>query len=155
MDKNLVNKEIDEIKKEVQKLLDRLYKLEKQINDEHIPVLNDIVDFSNIIPNSNLVQDFQKYLVDIKKLKDGSIKDYLGELRKIRVKFYEFLGINIPYEIYEIGDLKIIHKLQHLFKNNGDFIQINIKSHYSLSAAINNYTSFLEYNCTDFVLDED
>ena len=155
MDKNIVIKEIDDVKIEIRKLMDRLDKLEKQINVELVESTNDTVDFSNVIPDPNLFLEFQKYLVKVKNLKEVSIKDYLGELRKIRVKFFEFLGINIPYEIYEIGDLKIIHQLQQLFKNNGDFIQTNIKSHYSLSAAINNYTSFLEYNCTDFILDED
>ena len=75
--------------------------------------------------------------------------------KKIRLKFLEFLEVNIPYEIYEISNLDYLHKLQIMFKENGDFIELNLKSHHSLSAALNNYISFLEYTTTDFTLDED
>lgn len=144
--------EIKNLKRILLELNSRIDTLEKEvtINDNKE---NEI--FSNIESNEKLLNGFINYLVNIKQLKDSTAKDYISELKKIRIKFKELMSIIIPYELYHIEDLHIINKLYELFKNNGDFIALNHKWHNSLSAAFNNYVSFLEHNRTAFVLDED
>ena len=153
MEKKDIIIELKELNKQLKAIENRIEFLINEINKEKTIESNPL--FSNIVKNEKNGVEFLNFLQNVKHLKEGSIKDYFGELRKIREKFLEFLNVSIPFEIYEIDDLSIIKKLITMFNNSGDFIQLNLKSHHSLSAAINNYEKFLEYHKTAFVLDED
>ena len=152
MEKSKILVELKSLKSEISKLNNIIDNLEKML--EHDGENNKFGTFE-IKPNDTMLNKFQNYLENVKKLKSGSIKDYSGELRKIKVKFLEFLDIDIPCEIYQIDNLDYLNKLLIKFKENRDFIELNKKAHNSLSAAFNNYIAFLEYNRTDFVIDEE
>lgn len=153
MERSKILLELESLKSEISKLNIRIDNLAKIV--EHDNEDNDEFRTYEIKPNETMLNKFQYYLENVKKLKSGSIKNYSGELRKIKVKFLEFLGIDIPYEIYQIDDLNYLNKLLIKFKESGEFIELNKKAHHSLSAAFNNYIAFLEYNRTDFVIDEE
>lgn len=157
MDKNRILNKLSDIKLMLDSIQNEILILEKELNSNNEnSIHNDKnINFDDIVPNYSLLSNFIEYLINIKHLKENSIRNYKGDLRNIKVKFKEFLSIDIPFEIYEIDDIKIISKLISLFKENKDFINLNLHLHHSLSAALNNYLSFLSYKSSDFIFDED
>ena len=156
MDKSKILNKLKDMELMLNSILNEISILEKELsNKNENNIHNDErINFNGIVPNYSLLSNFIDYLINIKHLKENSIRNYKGDLKNIKVKFKEFLNIEIPFEIYEIDDTKIISKLISLFKQNKDFINLNLHLHHSLSAALNNYLSFLLYKSSDFIFDE-
>lgn len=156
MDKSKILNKLKDMELMLNSILKEISILEKELsNNNENNIHNDgSINFNDIVPNYSLLSDFIDYLINIKHLKENSIRNYKGDLKNIKVKFKEFLNIEIPFEIYEIDDTKIISKLISLFKQNQDFINLNLRLHHSFSAALNNYLSFLLYKSSDFIFDE-
>ena len=87
-----------------------------------------------------LMTYYIKYLKNIRKVSDSTVKHYQDALRYISKYLVEKEKINQSlYEIQDIGTLEIIKTYLY---NDPDFVALNQRGHQMYSAGLNNYYKF-------------
>ena len=92
---NNIRKELDDIKKIIVELSKKIELLESLMNEEGESL------FSNVIKDEKVLEEFKKYLTNVKRLKAGSINDYCGELRKIKTKLTKWIKLKMKLNIIQ------------------------------------------------------
>ena len=134
-------KELEEklakLKQARKKLDEEISSLEKEIKEQKSKkILNLSVDKNN-------PKLFQYYLVEVKKLKAGTFRDYCGALKNMKEMLEDTYGLAFNCSFVEIDDPIAFHKLIAKFEDAADLVAENRRRHHDISAAYNNYYSFL------------
>jgi len=144
--------ELKKLKNDLLAIFQRMESLEKQLlsNEKE----ENIGDIANISLDISLKDKFVDYLYTIAKVQESSIVSYLKDLKRVRRMLLKYLNVDLPCEIFEIGDNNFLKKLTDVLFEKIEFIQYNKKHHYHYSAPLNNYLEFLSYNKNSFVFED-
>lgn len=144
--------ELNILRKDAESIIKRIDALEKELRENND---SSSIDSSlDINPDSSLKEKFIEYLYKVAKVQEFSVNAYLRDLKRIRKLFKQYLNIDLPCEVIEIGDLDLLKKLTSDLYENIDFQQYNKKNHYHYSAPLNNYLEFLAYNNNSFEFED-
>jgi 5-methylcytosine-specific restriction protein A len=101
------------------------------------------MDTQRIHPLANqatLKEYYAKYLKDVRKVSDSTVKHYFDALSSIS-RFLKEKGL-LKKDIYEVMDLKELSALREILYKDPDFINLNKPGHQMYSAGLNNYFRF-------------
>ncbi len=87
-----------------------------------------------------LMEYYARYLRDIKKLSETSVKHYIGANKYI--SRYLVKKNRIKASIYEIRDIDELEIIREYLYNEPDFIELDERGHRMYSAGFNNYYKF-------------
>lgn len=91
--------------------------------------------------SSNVLKEyFKRYLIDIRKLKESSVRHYLDALNNIshRLKYKDL----VKFDIYEINNLQRLLDVREILFSDQDFIELDKRGNRMYSSGINNYCKF-------------
>ena len=111
---------------------------------ERLFIIKENEKFLNIKTNVENESLFSFYLQNNKELLEHSIVDYFQSLRKMKDILFQHEKIRLNTEIYFIDDVVVMEQIIARFEGNAELKVINKDSHYSISAAYNNYYEFLK-----------
>lgn len=136
---------IKEIEKEINQLENQKTGLDEKISalKKQKALLENSEMFLNIKTNEKNKELFAYYLMENKELSDRTVHNYFNALQIVKDMFLNILNIFIPTELYFVDDSKAFTKILTIFQNCNDMVNENMKRHYDLSAALNNYNNFL------------
>lgn len=107
---------------------------------------------------------YEKYLSEVNKINEKTIKKYLRYLDKLEEFLGEYAYFCLSEPIYYITDKAILRQIKKIMASNRDIIDINKKHHNTYTASFNNYYRFIterydpsegeEEIDSEFVLDE-
>ena len=144
--------ELNILRKDAEFIIKRIDALEKELRENND---SSSIDSSlDIKPDSSLKDKFIEYLYKVAKVQEFSVNAYLKDLKRIRKLFKQYLNIDLPCEVIEIGALDLLKKITSDLYENIDFQQYNKKNHYHYSAPLNNYLEFLGYNNNSFEFED-
>ena len=86
---------------------------------------------------------FQYYVVEVKKLRLGTFKDYCSALKDMQRMLSETYDYVFDFSFIELDDPILFNKLINKFENSADLVAEKRRRHHDISAAYNNYYSFL------------
>ena len=101
------------------------------------------MDTQRIHPYENravLKEYYAKYLKDVRKVKDSTVKHYFDALSYIS-RYLKEKNL-LKRDIYEVMDLKELAALKEILYKDPDFINLNRLGHQMYSAGLNNYFRF-------------
>lgn len=101
------------------------------------------MDTQRIHPYENravLKEYYAKYLKDVRKVKDPTVKHYFDALSYIS-RYLKEKNL-LKRDIYEVMDLKELAALKEILYKDPDFINLNRLGHQMYSAGLNNYFRF-------------
>ena len=101
------------------------------------------MDTQRIHPYENravLKEYYAKYLKDVRKVKDSTVKHYFDALSYIS-RYLKEKNL-LKRDIYEVLDLKELAALKEILYKDPDFINLNRLGHQMYSAGLNNYFRF-------------
>lgn len=134
--------------KEMEERLSKL-KIDRKNLDEEISRLEKEIkeqknkSFINLTVDKNNPKLFQYYLVEVKKLKTGTFKDYCGALNNMKEMLESAYGLSFNCSFIEVDDPIAFNKLIVKFENAADLVAENRRRHHDISAAYNNFYKFL------------
>lgn len=127
----------------------------KDFENELKALKNDLINNeSNKVKKQGTFGDFEKFLVDVKKLNKKSINNYYTSLKIVKKMIKNFLNVDLSAEIFEIRDQKYILKLASDLYENINFIEKNRKAHNTFTAALNNYIDFLKAQNSEVIFED-
>jgi len=85
---------------------------------------------------------YSRYLTDVRKLSQSSVKHYIDALNHISRRLKEKQLVS--NDIYEIADLDILYRIRDIIFADQDFIDMNKRGNQMYSAGLNNYCRFAE-----------
>ncbi len=143
---NIENKPKNELEKELEFLKKQERDIQQKIRviNNRLATLERNQEFLSIKTNPQNKELFSFYLKENRGLCDKTRFDYFRFLEKAKDLFKEKENIVLNTEIYFIQDLEIVAKLISIWEANEELVEANKKSHYSFSAAYNNYYEFLK-----------
>lgn len=101
------------------------------------------MDTQRIHPYENravLKEYYAKYLKDVRKVKDSTVKHYFDALSYIS-RYLKEKNL-LKRDIYEVMDLKELSALKEILYKDPVFINLNKQGHQMYSAGMNNYFRF-------------
>lgn len=125
------------LKRDRKSLDEEISKLEKEIKEQKNKT------FITLSVDKNNPKLFQYYVVEVKKLKAGTFKDYCGALKNMREMLESTYGMSFNCSFVEIDDPIAFNKLIIKFEDAADLVAENRRRHHDISAAYNNYYKFL------------
>ena len=125
------------LKQDKKKLDEEISGLEKEIKEQkNKTVINFTVDKNN-------PKLFHYYIVEVKKLSNGTFKDYCSALKNMKEMLEETYGLSYSCSFVEVDDPIAFNKLIAKFEDSADLVAENRRRHHDISAAYNNYYKFL------------
>ena len=125
------------LKQDKKKLDEEIAGLEKEIKEQkNKSVINFTVDKNN-------PKLFHYYIVEVKKLSNGTFKDYCSALKNMKEMLEETYGLSYSRSFVEVDDPIAFNKLIAKFEDSADLVAENRRRHHDISAAYNNYYKFL------------
>jgi len=110
------------------------------------------MDTQRIHPYENravLKEYYAKYLKDVRKVKDSTVKHYFDALSYIS-RYLKEKNL-LKRDIYEVMDLQELASLREILYKDPDFMAFNKQGHQMYSAGLNNYFRFA---CGEFIEQE-
>lgn len=106
-----------------------------------IKIKNSFIEREDKNLNYLLQEYYEKYLRDIKGLKDSTVKHYAGALRTISKYLVD--KNKIQQSIYEVKDVEEIIVLRDFLYQDVDFLEKDQRGNRMYSAGLNNYCNFI------------
>ncbi len=87
-----------------------------------------------------LKESYCKYLRDVRKLKESSVKHYLDAIQYIS-KYLKNMGC-LTDSLYEVFDISTLDDLKQILRNDVEFKSLDKRGHQMYSSGFNNYYRF-------------